>query len=252
MKIISWNVNGIRAAEKKGLFSWLDMCGADMVCLQETKAQPGQLDEKFTPPGWHVSWASAERKGYSGTVIYSRTEPDEIELLGDDDFDREGRTLIHKYRDITLINCYFPNSQSEGARLDYKLAFNQAVQEKSDSLGEKGENVVICGDFNVAHKPIDLTHPKNNEKNPGYLPEERAWMDQFLEGGYKDTFRMFHPEPEHYTWWSYRMNARARNVGWRIDYFCVNDSFAGRIEDSLIQPDVMGSDHCPILLKIKN
>ena len=252
MKIISWNVNGIRAAKKKGFFTWLEGCGADIVCLQETKAQPEQLDDTFSPPGWHVSWASAEKKGYSGTVTYSRKEPEFTGLLEERDFDREGRTLIQKFGDIFLFNCYFPNSQAAGARLDYKLAFNQAVQEKTSSLTEKGENVVICGDFNVAHKPIDLANPKSNEKNPGYLPEERDWMEQFLNSGFTDTFRMNHPEPDQYTWWSYRMNARVRNVGWRIDYFCVNDGFAPKVRDSVIHQDVMGSDHCPILLSIKD
>ncbi|MGD1830485.1 MAG: exodeoxyribonuclease III [Spirochaetaceae bacterium] len=252
MKIISWNVNGIRAAEKKGLFTWLEECGADIVCLQETKAQPQQLDEKFTPEGWNVTWASAERKGYSGTVIYSRRQPDSTGILDVPEFDAEGRTVIHKYGKTNLINCYFPNSQSEGARLDYKLGFNRALHEKANSLVEQGEDVIICGDFNVAHKPIDLTHPKNNEKNPGYLPEEREWMSQFLDSGYKDTFRMFHSEPENYTWWSYRMNARAKNVGWRIDYFCVNDNYSDKVTEALIQPEVMGSDHCPILLEVKD
>ena len=250
MKIISWNVNGIRAAEKKGLFPWMEESGADIICLQETKAQPEQLDEKFTPTGWHVTWASAEKKGYSGTVIYSRVEPEETSLLGEADFDREGRTLIQKIGNTHLINCYFPNSQAEGARLDYKLAFNQAVHEKADALVASGENVIICGDFNVAHKPIDLANPKSNEKNPGYLPDERDWMEQFLNSGYKDTFRMFHPEPDQYSWWSYRMNARVRNIGWRIDYFCVNDGLSPSVQDALIYQEVMGSDHCPVVLSV--
>lgn len=251
MKIASWNVNGIRAAEKKGLFAWMEECGADIVCLQETKAQPEQLGEAFSPPKWHVDWASAERKGYAGTAIYSRTPPLSSTPLGIDAFDGEGRTLINVYRDFTLINCYFPNSQSEGARLDYKLAFNRAVHSEAARRVKAGENVIITGDFNVAHKPIDLARPKGNEKNPGYLPEERDWMTEFTASGFLDTFRLFHPEPDQYTWWSYRMNARAKNIGWRLDYFCVNESFRDRVADSLILADVMGSDHCPVMLELK-
>jgi exodeoxyribonuclease-3 len=250
MKIASWNVNGIRAAEKKGLFKWMEECGAHIVCLQETKAQPDQLDENFTPGGWTVNFASAQKKGYSGTAIYSRKSPDSSQILGVDEFDNEGRVLINQYGKITLINCYFPNSQSEGARLDYKLGFNRALHKEAESRVEKGENVIITGDFNVAHMPIDLARPEGNEKNPGYLPEEREWMTEFTDSGFVDTFRMFHSEPEQYTWWSYRMNARAKNIGWRIDYFCVNQAFSNRIKESYILPEVMGSDHCPIMLEV--
>ena len=250
MKIISWNVNGIRAAEKKGLFAWMEDSGADVICLQETKAQPEQLNEVFSPPGWTVNFASAQKKGYSGTAIYSRLTPDSSEILGVPEFDDEGRTLINKYGNITLINCYFPNSQAEGGRLDYKLGFNHALHKEAAARVARGENVIITGDFNVAHKPIDLARPKGNEKNPGYLPEEREWMTEFTDSGFVDTFRIFHPEPDQYTWWSYRMNARAKNVGWRIDYFCVNQAFSDKIQESYILPEVLGSDHCPIVLEI--
>jgi exodeoxyribonuclease III len=168
--------------------------------------------------------------------------------MGIPEYDAEGRAMAAEYPDFTVINCYFPNSQAEGARLSYKIGFNKALHEMADSLVKEGKNVLICGDYNVAHKPIDLTHPKNNEKNPGYLPEERAWMDHFTDSGWVDTFRHFHKEPEQYTWWSYRMKARERNVGWRIDYWCVNAEFMPQVSDSLIHQEVMGSDHCPIEL----
>jgi exodeoxyribonuclease-3 len=248
-KIVSWNVNGIRAVEGKGLFEWMDDFQPDILCLQETKAQPEQLKPHFmNRDGYSSFFISAEKKGYSGTALYTKVQPLSVTPLGIEEFDVEGRTLIAEYQDFTLINCYFPNSQSEGKRLDYKIRYNQAIKSKLDTLVSEGKNIIICGDLNVAHKPIDLTHPKNNEKNPGYLPEERAWMDEFTENGYTDTFRVFHKEPEQYSWWSYRMKARERNVGWRLDYFCVNDSFLPRVKDSLIHQEVMGSDHCPVEL----
>ena len=252
MKLYSFNVNGIRAAEGKGLFEWMDEIKPDILCLQETKAQREQLSETFTErEGYHIYFESAERKGYSGVALYSKEKPLSVGNLGLEDYDAEGRCLMAEYSDFTLFNCYFPNSQGEGKRLPYKLGFNNALKAKADELVAAGKNVIICGDYNVAHKPIDLTHPKANEKNAGYLPEERAWMDEFTTGGYTDTFREFHPEPEQYSWWSYRMKARDRNVGWRLDYWCVNDSFMDSVEDSLIHQDVMGSDHCPVSLTLK-
>ncbi|MDC7231842.1 MAG: exodeoxyribonuclease III [Spirochaetales bacterium] len=251
-KLVSWNVNGIRAAEGKGLFEWMESFAPDILCLQETKAQEEQLKPHFLErEGYHSYFISAQRKGYSGVALYSREEPVSVEPLGIDEFDAEGRALVAAFKDYTVINCYFPNSQHEGKRLDYKIRFNEALKEKADSIVSAGGNVLICGDFNVAHKPIDLTHPKSNEKNPGYLPEERAWMDKFTENGYTDTFRVFHKEPEQYSWWSYRMKAREKNVGWRLDYWCVNDGFMDHVEDSLIHQEVFGSDHCPVELILK-
>ena len=250
--IISWNVNGIRAAEGKGLFDWMQEFQPDILCIQETKAQPDQLNEVFhNQSGYHSYFMSAERKGYSGTALYTKEEPASVKNMGLDEFDSEGRTLLAEYRDFTLINCYFPNSQNEGARLDYKLKFNKALHGLADKLKDEGKHVIICGDYNVAHKAIDLTHPEANEKNAGYLPEEREWMDLFTESGWIDTFRQFHTEPEQYSWWSYRTRGRERNVGWRLDYFCVNESFMPLVKDSLIHQEVMGSDHCPIELKLK-
>ena len=250
--IISWNVNGIRAAEKKGLYEWLQTEQPDILCLQETKAQPEQLSEKFfKQEGYIPYFMSAERKGYSGVAVYTKKKPISVTNLNVEEFDNEGRTIVLEYKGFTLINCYFPNSQSEGKRLDYKTGFNEAVHKLCDSLVKDGKNIVLCGDYNVAHKAIDLTHPKANVKNPGYLPEEREWMDKFIESGYSDTFRMFNTEPENYSWWSYRMNAREKNVGWRIDYFCVNNSFKKKIKSADILKDVMGSDHCPVEVIIK-
>jgi exodeoxyribonuclease-3 len=252
MKIISWNVNGIRAAYKKGMIDFLTLSNADVFCVQETKANIDQLQEAiYSPAGYKSWWNSAERKGYSGTAFYSKTEPDNVENLGIEEFDSEGRMQIIYFGNLVLLNGYFPNSQAEGARLDYKLAFNNAVKEKADFLVNDGKTVIVLGDFNVSHKPIDLARPESNEKNPGYLPEERSWMDSFIDSGWTDTFRMFEKEGGHYTWWSYRTNARARNIGWRLDYFCINSSVSDKVEYSKILPEITGSDHCPIEMQLK-
>jgi len=253
---ISWNVNGIRACEKKGLFDFLEEESPDFLCLQETKAQTEQLYGKFLEPqGYTSHFADAVKKGYSGTVIYTKNEtvgsPDKVYTLGVEEFDNEGRTVFVEYPNFTLVNAYFPNSQAEGKRIDYKIRFCQAMKSKLDELVAEGKNIILCGDYNIAHKPIDLANPKRNEKNPGYLPEERDWMDIFTDGGNTDTFRMFNKEPEQYTWWSYRFSAREKNIGWRIDYFGVNDSFVETVADSFIMPEVMGSDHCPLRLVIR-
>ncbi|KGM42845.1 Exodeoxyribonuclease III [Olavius algarvensis spirochete endosymbiont] len=251
MKIVSWNVNGVRAACKKGLMEFITASDVDFFFIQETKAHLEQLSrEVYAPAGYQSWWQSAEKRGYSGTAFWARKQPDAIELLGVKEFDSEGRVQVVFFDNLALLNCYFPNSQIEGARLEYKLGFNVAVKKRADKLVDAGKTVAIIGDYNVAHKPIDLAHPKANEKNPGYLPEERAWMDSFIAGGWTDTFRVFENGPNHYTWWSYRANARQNNVGWRIDYFCVNDASAGRVKSSRIMPDINGSDHCPIAMEL--
>ena len=251
---ISWNVNGIRACETKGLFQFLQSESPDFLCLQETKAHKEQLTEKFiNPPGYRSWFAQGIRKGYSGVAVYVREgipDPVSVATLGIPEFDDEGRTLLLEYPEFTLITAYFPNSQPEGKRLDYKIRFCEAVLDKCDAIVRGGSHVILCGDYNVAHKPIDLAHPKQNEQNPGYLPEERAWMDKFTESGYSDTFRQFNTEPGHYTWWTYRMKARERNVGWRIDYVCVDRDFASRVKESVILDQVMGSDHCPVRITL--
>ncbi|MFW5711972.1 MAG: exodeoxyribonuclease III [Spirochaetota bacterium] len=249
--IVSWNVNGIRAAQKKGLLDYMMSESADIVCLQETKANPDQLTEELTAPdGYSSFFSSAQKAGYSGVAVYTRQKPLEVNLLGVPEFDSEGRALVLEYPHFILINGYFPNSQSEGARLEYKLGFCDTVLELCNTLVSDGKNVVVCGDYNIAHKPIDLARPKQNEGNPGYLPEERAWMSKFLDAGYTDTFRMFNTEGGNYTWWSYRTRGRERNVGWRLDYFCVNDRFSDRVRRSEIRSEVMGSDHCPVFLEL--
>jgi exodeoxyribonuclease-3 len=250
-KIVSWNVNGLRAAEKKGFLDILNSFSADIFCIQETKAQPDQLnDGLINAPGYQSFFASAVKKGYSGVACWAKAAPaNVITGLGLPEFDNEGRTLTLEYDDFFVVNAYFPNAQPQLARIDYKIAFNNALLKFADSLA-KTKAVVVCGDFNVAHKPIDLARPKENEGSPGYSPQERAWMDSFVDAGWVDTFRMFDQNPGNYTWWSFRSNAREKNIGWRIDYFCINQKAKARVARSVIEPAVMGSDHCPILLEL--
>ena len=258
MRIVSWNVNGIRAVEKRGFVGWLVKDNPDVLCLNETKAEPGQLsDELLNPPikgkPYASFWASSKKKGYAGVAIYTKEEPQDVRFLGKAEFDDEGRVLIAEYMDFSLIAAYFPNSQDERRRLDYKLAFNDAMLKLCNSLVKKERHFLLCGDYNVAHTPIDIARPKANENHAGYLPEERAWMDKFTAAGHIDTFRHFHPrEPGHYTWWSYFGSARARNVGWRLDYHCVDEKFMPRVKSSIIRPNVEGSDHCPVEIEIEN
>jgi exodeoxyribonuclease-3 len=257
MRVISWNVNGVRAIEKKGFIDWVKAESPDALCLQETKARPDQLSEELKAPvdaegrvykSW---WASARKPGYSGTAIYSRIEPLDVRVMGVSDFDAEGRVIQADFPAFTLISAYFPNSQDAGARLDYKLAFCDAMLATCDALVARGRRLVLCGDYNIAHTPIDLARPKDNEGNPGYLPEERAWMDKFVASGYADTFRLLHPGlKDQYSWWSYRLRAREKNIGWRIDYQCVDQAFIGQVAASVIRPDVLGSDHCPVQIDL--
>jgi exodeoxyribonuclease-3 len=257
MRIVSWNVNGIRAVEKRGFADWVRRESPDLLCLQETKVQPDQLSAALTGlkdgdgNTYRSYWASARKKGYSGTAIYSKQEPVEAKLLGIPEFDDEGRTLQADFKDFVLICAYFPNSQDAGARLGYKLDFCAAMLDLCNSLVSAGRHIVLCGDYNIAHTPIDLARPRENEGNAGYLPEERAWMDTFTAAGYADTFRALHPgETGHYSWWSYRGAARERNVGWRIDYHCVDRAFMPKVKSSIIRPDVQGSDHCPVQIEL--
>jgi len=246
-KLVSWNVNGLRAVEKKGFVDIMHEIDADVVCLQEIKAMPEQLPKSLTHiDGYKAYWCPAIRKGYAGVCSYTKNEPLNV-LYGMDiaEHDGEGRVLTLEFDDYFLVNAYFPNAQPGLVRLDYKLVFNRDIHNFVDRLAEK-KTVVVCGDFNVAHKPIDLANPKQNEKNPGYSLPERQWMDTFIGAGYVDTFRKFNQEPEHYTWWSYRFNARAKNIGWRIDYFCVDPASEARIKDAAILETILGSDHCPI------
>lgn len=250
-KLISWNVNGIRAAETKGLYKWMNSANPDILCLQETKAYPDVLTKKFIDRvGYYSYFASAQKKGYSGVVTYTKEKPIEVKFMGIEEFDNEGRYIELEFSNFIIINTYFPNSQSEGKRLDYKLRFNNAIMAKMNQLKDAGKKVILCGDFNVAHKEIDLTNPKTNKKNPGFLPEERAWMDDFIAEGYIDVFRFFDPNPGNYTWWSYRTNARERNIGWRIDYFAITENLLDEIKNCEILSEIMGSDHCPVMLEL--
>jgi exodeoxyribonuclease-3 len=251
---MTWNVNGIRAAQKGGFLKWFADHAADIVCVQETKARPEQLDEAMLhPEGYHSYWHSAEKPGYSGVATYSKREPLDVKYgLGIPEIDREGRVLILEYPDFSMVNAYFPNSQREHTRLDYKLEFCAQMLKFLEARRQQGKHVVLCGDLNIAHRAIDLKNPKQNENNAGYLPEERAWMDHFIDQtGYVDAFRNFTPDPGHYTWWSYRPGVREKNIGWRLDYFVVNPELKGRLKLCEIQPHVRGSDHCPVSLRLK-
>lgn len=254
MKLFSWNVNGIRAAERKGFLSWFSEVSPDIVCLQETKATLEQVPETLVhPEGFHSYWHSAQKLGYSGTSVYSKSEPLRVfEGIQCEEVDREGRVLTLEFPRFYLINAYFPNSQREGERLPFKLFFCKKFHEFSNSLRAKGKPVLICGDLNIAHKEIDLRNPKTNVKNAGFLPEERAWMTDFLNSGYVDGFRHFNSEPNHYTWWSYRPGVREKNIGWRIDYFLVNQESRDILKAVTHQPQVMGSDHCPVALVLRD
>ena len=232
--------------------------GADVICIQETKARPDQLSKDLleirdkTGKLYHAYWACAKKPGYAGTAIYSREEPLAVRPLGESEFDDEGRVLQADYKDFTLISAYFPNSQDAGRRLDYKLKFCGAILKLCKKYRKEKRNYILSGDYNIAHTPIDLARPKENEGNAGYLPEERAWMDTFTGEGFVDAFRHFHPgEKGHYTWWSYRANVREKNIGWRIDYHCTDSDFLPVIKSSIILPQVLGSDHCPIELTLE-
>lgn len=253
MELLSWNVNGIRAVHKKGFLDWLGERNPDIFCVQETKAHPDQLPGQLMEFGdYHKFYSSAEKKGYSGVSTWTRIEPMEIENgLGIDRFDREGRTLIAHYDDFVLFNIYFPNGKKNKERLDYKMDFYDAFLEKAEVYRKEGKNIVTCGDVNTAHREIDLARPKENSKVSGFLPMEREWIDKLLDAGYLDTFREFHEEGEQYSWWDYYTRARSRNVGWRIDYFFINNEFRDRLKDAFILQEVMGSDHCPVGIRIE-
>ena len=251
-KILSWNVNGIRAAQKKGFLSWLSKENPDILCLQETKAHVDQLGEELIKPdGYKTSWSSAERKGYSGVAIYTKIDPIDVKNgFGIKRFDQEGRILIQDYKDFILFNIYFPNGQRDEERLKYKLEFYDEFLKYTNKLKDKGRKIIVCGDINTAHKEIDLARPKENEKTSGFLPIERKWMDKFVSEGYVDTFRHFIKEGRHYTYWDPITRARERNVGWRIDYFFITPNLLPNLKSAFIMPEVMGSDHCPIGIEL--
>jgi exodeoxyribonuclease-3 len=252
MKLISWNVNGVRAVVKKGFLDWLDQADPDIVCLQETKAHIDQLAaEILTDHGYYTYWHSGERRGYSGVATFCKTEPLYVqEGLGIERYDVEGRVLITEHENFLLYNIYFPNGQKDDERLQYKLDFYDDLLPIINEQAESGNNVVVTGDWNTAHHPIDLARPKENVKTSGFMPVEREKLDIYVENGWVDTFRLFHQGGERYSWWTYRIGARERNVGWRIDYFFVNEGFVENIVDGDIHDEVMGSDHCPVSLEL--
>ena len=272
MKFISWNVNGIRACVKKGFLDFFQEADADIFCIQESKMQEGQLDLDL--PGYHQYWNYAVKKGYSGTGIFTKEEPISVSYgLGIEEHDQEGRVITLEFEDYYFITVYTPNSQSELARLSYRmkweedfLAYLKKLEEKkpvifcgdlketpsssTQTQKPKKKPIIICGDFNVAATELDLKNPKNNVKNAGFTPEEREKFQTLLDSGFTDSYRYLHPDTEKYSWWSYRFKARERNAGWRIDYFLRSDSIKDKIKDAEILTDVMGSDHCPIELDI--
>ena len=252
IRALSWNVNGLRAVHRKGFLEWLSEESPDLLCLQETKAHQDQLPDALKGvAGYHSFFSTPERKGYSGVGLYSKTEPEQVSFgFGIEEFDKEGRVLVADYGRFVLLNIYFPNGQSSNERLQYKMEFYDAFLEFVERLKQQQRSIVLCGDLNTAHKEIDLARPKANENTSGFLPQERAWMDNFIGHGYVDTFRMFNQEPENYTYWDQMSRARERNVGWRIDYFFVDDGFADQLKGAYIFPGVMGSDHCPIGIDI--
>ena len=252
MKLLSWNVNGIRAAIKKGFADFVSSEDPNILCLQETKARPEQVDLPLELGGYHAYWNSAEKAGYSGTAIFTKKKPDDVRLgMGIPEHDTEGRVITLEFADHFIVTVYTPNSQNELRRLPYRQKWDAAFLAYVKDLESEGKPVLFSGDLNVAHQEIDLARPANNRRNPGFTDEERAGFDHIVEQGFIDTFRHFHPDtPDAYSWWSYRANARANNVGWRIDYWCVSSSLKKKIKSARILADVHGSDHCPVELVI--
>ncbi|MEE1312442.1 MAG: exodeoxyribonuclease III [Lachnospiraceae bacterium] len=246
-KLVSWNVNGLRACVKKGFLDVVDELDADVFCIQETKLQEGQIDLEL--PQYYQYWNYAEKKGYSGTAVFTKEKPiSVVNGIGIDAHDKEGRVITLEYEEYYLVTCYTPNSQSELKRLSYRMEWEDAFRMYLKEL-EKTKPVILCGDLNVAHKEIDLKNPKTNRKNAGFSDEEREKFTQLLEAGFIDTFRYFYPDTEGaYSWWSYRFKAREKNAGWRIDYFCVSKSLSDQLAEAMIHTDIMGSDHCPVSL----
>ena len=247
MKFISWNVNGLRACMGKGFDEYFKEADADFFCLQETKLQEGQID--FAPEGYYCYWNYAEKKGYSGTAIFTKHEPLNVTYgIGIDEHDHEGRVITLEYPNFYMITVYVPNSQDELKRLEYRLRWEDDFRDYVKRLDKK-KPVIWCGDLNVAHEEIDLKNPKTNRRNAGFTDEERSMFTNTVKSGFIDTFRYFYPDKEHiYSWWSYRFHAREKNSGWRIDYFVCSDRLRNKLKDALIHSDIMGSDHCPVEL----
>lgn len=253
MKIVSYNVNGIRSAILKNWLSWAQATDADVICLQEIKASPDQITDLFHLDhlGYKHYWFPAEKKGYSGTAIFCRQTPDHVEYgCGIPEYDREGRMIRADFGDLSVISAYFPSGSSGDHRQDFKYVFLQDFQHYINRLKVTRPNLVICGDYNICHRPIDIHNPKSNANSSGFLPEEREWMENFLASGFIDSFRYFNPEPHNYTWWSFRANSRAKNLGWRIDYAIVSTSLGPRLKRAAILAEAKHSDHCPVLVEL--
>lgn len=254
MKIITWNINGLRAALDKGIWGWLVQQDADVICLQEIKARPEQISDEHHKSfiGYQTYWNPALRLGYSGVLTLSKLFPLHHEYgIGVEAFDNEGRVVRTDYPGFHLYNIYFPNGQRGQERVDFKLAFYERLLKICDDLHAENKQVIICGDFNTAHREIDLRNPKENSTTSGFLPEERVWLDHYTEHGFVDAYRHLYPNRVQYTWWTYRYNARPRGIGWRLDYFMVSDDLMPRVRDVIVHDDVMGSDHCPVSMIIE-
>ena len=249
MKFISWNVNGFRSVLGKGFSDFFAAADADFFCIQETKMQPGQAE--FAPEGYYQYWYSADKKGYSGTAVFSKHEPISVSYgIGVDEHDHEGRAITLEYENFYLLNIYTPNAQRELARIDYRMSWEDALRAYISSLDKK-KPVIYCGDLNVAHEEIDLKNPKTNHHNAGFSDEERGKFSELLAAGFSDSFRNLYPDTVKYSWWSYMMKARERNIGWRIDYFVVSNRIMGKVRDSFILNEIEGSDHCPVGIEIE-
>lgn len=255
LSLFSWNVNGIRAAYRRGFLSWLSEVRPDILCLQETRVKLSQLNDSLAKPlNYYVYWNSAEKKGYGGTALFSRKKPIAVKYgFGNKTLDKEGRTIVAEFPNFTLINCYFPNGNRNHERLLFKLQFYEDFLTKCKKLRDKGHKIIFCGDLNTAHREIDLAKPKNNKNKSGFLPPERKWISKVIKNGYIDAFRHIYPfSSGQYTWWSYRKNSRKQNMGWRFDYFFVDKEEINRVTDASIFPEVVCSDHCPIKIQIES
>ena len=252
MKIITYNVNGIRAAMNKDLVGWLKAANPDVLCLQETKANSDQVDVKaFEALGYHLYWYSAQKKGYSGVAIFSKIKPKHVEYgCGIEKYDFEGRVIRLDFDTCSVMSVYHPSGSSGDDRQAFKMQWLADFQKYIDDLKKKLPNLILCGDYNICHKPIDIHNPKSNANTSGFLPEEREWMEQFIQSGFIDSFRHFNQEPHQYSWWSYRAGSRGKNLGWRIDYNLVANHMEKHLKRAVILPDAIHSDHCPVLLEI--
>ncbi|MBN1149405.1 MAG: exodeoxyribonuclease III [Anaerolineales bacterium] len=255
MRIVTWNVNGIRAALGKGALEWMRDHGGDVLCLQEVRAAQEQVEktdlERLTQAYPHVTWNAAQRGGYSGVATLARRSPQETRLgMGVAEFDVEGRLICTRHPGFLLFNIYFPNGGRDHERVPFKLDFYARLLALCDELHAQGEQIVLCGDFNTSHQEIDLRNPRENENTTGFLPEERAWIDRYLAHGFVDAYRRLYPERVQYTWWTYRFSARTRNIGWRLDYFLVSEGLMQQVQDVVVHEEIMGSDHCPVSLSI--